>query len=147
MTKEGWVLEHTLGGRAKEFYWRIDDQGNIYIKRKFRNMKRFRIDELSVMQLELLDEYLSDGEWKALANNVAKLWLGKEKEGIGRFMYENFGLKESIAQLSSHLAAIFYKAGVWLHNGRKKNMEFKRITDNWIDLVKNYYSKRLIDKC
>jgi len=39
-------------------------------------MKNFRVDELSFEQLNMLDEYLCDGEWKPLANNIAKLNRG-----------------------------------------------------------------------
>lgn len=31
---------------------------------------------------------MQDGEWKALANNTAKLCIGTEKDGIGKFLYE-----------------------------------------------------------
>ncbi|HHW03013.1 MAG TPA: hypothetical protein GXX35_09405 [Thermoanaerobacterales bacterium] len=145
MSNESWVLERTLGGKAKEFYWRIDDEGNIYIKRKFKNMKKPLEDEISVEQLNKLDEYLSDGEWKSLANNVAKLRRKEEKNGIGRFIYENFGMNETRAQLSSHLGAIFSNSGAWLYNGKKMNMEFKRNTYNWVKVVKDYYYRKKTD--
>lgn len=55
---------------------------------------------------------MQDREWKDLANNAAKLYMGTEKNGIGKFMYS---LRPEVpyAQLSSQLAAIFYRSEVW----------------------------------
>jgi len=74
----------------------------------------------------MLDEYMDDGNWKPLANDVAKL-RRKEKNGIGRFFYEELGLDESGVQLASHVCAIFSSSGARLHNGKKRGMKFKEI--------------------
>ena len=107
-----WSRSRTLGSKHKVFSWRIDNRGNLFIKRKFRNNRFPRIDKISCRHLERLCEFMQDGEWKALANNAAKLCIGTEKDGIGKFLYK-LRPQMSYSQLSSQLAAIFYQAGVW----------------------------------
>lgn len=143
MTEEGFVKEHTLGGKAKEFLWKIEPDGAISIRREFKNLKVYIEQTISAAELNRLDEYMRDGDWKPLANNVARLRRKEEKDGIGRFLYENLGLDESGAQLASQLGAIFSNSGAWLHNGKKRGMEFKRNTGDWAGVVTDYYRKKL----
>ena len=35
--KNGWILSETLGGKAKEFFWLIDNNLALHIKREFKN--------------------------------------------------------------------------------------------------------------
>jgi hypothetical protein len=144
VAEEGFVKEHTLGGKAKEFLWRMEPGGAISIRRKFKNLGgKFVEQTISAAELKRLDEYMDDGNWKPLANDVAKLRRREEKDGIGRFFYEELGLDESGAQLASHVGAIFSSSGAWLHNGKKRGMEFKRNTGDWAGAVKDYYRKKL----
>ncbi len=72
-----WSLSHTLGEKEKTFYWRIDSRGgNIFIKRKFRKDIFSRIDKISCNNLDRLQGFMQDREWKDLANNAAKLYMG-----------------------------------------------------------------------
>jgi hypothetical protein len=73
---------------------------------------------------------MQDREWKALANNAAKLYTGTEKDGIGKFLYK-LRPEVSYAQLSSQLGAIFYQAGVWEWNEERRGMEFLLLSENW----------------
>ncbi|WP_269849934.1 hypothetical protein [Methanosarcina horonobensis] len=101
-----WSQSHTLGPKEKAFSWRIDSQGNIFIKRKFRNALFPRIEKVSCSHLDKLHVFMQDREWKDLANDAEKLYTGTEKEGIGKFLYR---LRSEVpyAQLSSQLVAIF----------------------------------------
>lgn len=138
-----WFNETTLGGKSKPFLWKIDDGGNIHIKRKF-NLENGEKDVEKVVNandLNRLDEYMADGKWKDLANNVQKLANGKEKPGIGKFLYDELGWTTTDAQLSSHLGVIFYRSKVWDYNEKMRGMQFKRISSNWCEKVKNYYEK------
>jgi hypothetical protein len=143
MGNDGWLYEKTLGGKAKEFWWKIDEEYNILIKRRFAHQKEPLTQKVTSEEINKLDEYLSDGEWKALSNNVEKLRLGIEKPGIGKFLYDNLKMNETEAQLSSHLGTIFSNSGAWLYNGKEKNMEFKKNTEDWKRLIKEYYDKKL----
>ncbi|MDO9536127.1 MAG: hypothetical protein Q7J85_12550 [Bacillota bacterium] len=139
---EQWLSEHTIS-KANHFYWKIDQEGNVSIKRKFKNMKVSLVHEIPAADLEKLHEYLSDGAWRALANNVVKLRLKKEEDGLGRFLYENLRMNETGSQLASHLGAIFSNSGAWLYNGKKRSMKFKRNTEDWLKVVKDYYEKSI----
>lgn len=85
---------------------------------------------------------MQDGEWKALANGAAKLYMGTEKDGIGKFLYK-LRPEVSYAQLSSQLAAIFYQSGVWEWNEQKRGMEFLLLSENWQEKTIKYYRDSL----
>ncbi|WP_440947922.1 hypothetical protein ACSAZL_06655 [Methanosarcina sp. T3] len=137
-----WSVSHTLGTREKVFSWRIDSRGNIFIKRKFRNGRFPRIDKVSCSHLDKLQNFMQDMEWKALANNAAKLYLGTEKEGVGKFLYR---LRREVpyAQLSSQLAAVFYHSEVWEWNEQKRGMKFLLLPGNWQEKTMKYYRSSL----
>lgn len=133
-----WSLSHTLGTKEKAFSWRIDSRGNVFIKRKFRRTLFPRIDKISCSHLDRLHEFMQDREWKDLGNDAAKLYMGTEKDGIGKFLYR---LRPEVpyAQLSSQLAAIFYHSGVWEWNGQKKGMKFLLLPGGWQEKTMQYY--------
>lgn len=140
-----WSTSRTLGTREKPFSWRIDSRGNIFIKRKFRRALFPRIDKISCSHLEKLHEFMKDMEWKNLANDAAKLYMGTGKEGIGKFLYR---LRQEVpyAQLSSQLAAIFYNSGVWEWNGQKRGMEFLLLPGSWQEKTMQYYRNSLLSE-
>ncbi|HIH74023.1 MAG TPA: hypothetical protein HA306_01630 [Methanosarcina sp.] len=139
-----WSLSHTLG-KQKAFFWRIDSRGNIFIKRKFRKTLFPRIDKLSCSHLDRLHESMQNMGWQDLANNAAKLYVGTEKEGVGKFLYR---LRPEVpyAQLSSQLAAIFYYSGVWDWNRQKKGMKFMLLAGEWQENIAQYYRDPLSRK-
>jgi hypothetical protein len=133
-----WSRSRTLGIKQKAFSWRIDGRGNIFIKRKFRRARFPRIDKISCIHLERLCRFMQDMEWKDLANDAAKLYTGTEKDGIGKFLYR---LRPEIpyAQLSSHLAAIFYHSEVWKWNEQRRGMKFSQLSEDWQQRTMQYY--------
>jgi len=140
-----WSVSHTLGTREKVFSWRIDSRGNIFIKRKFRNGRFPRIDKISCSHLEKLQNFMQDREWKALANNAAKLYMGTEKEGVGKFLYK-LRREVTYAQLSSQLASIFYHSEVWEWNEQKRGMQFLLLPGNWQEKTVKYYRSSLVQE-
>ena len=145
MTNNSWLSETTLGGKSKTFWWKIDEESNIHIKRifDFENEKKELTKIVTAHELDQLDDYMKDGIWKYIANNVEKLSLGTEKSGIGVFLYDNLNWSGTEAQLSGHLGVIFYKSGMWDYNEKKRGIQHKRISDNWNELVRNYYEKNI----
>ena len=81
---------------------------------------------------------MQDRQWKYLANDAAKLYMGTEKEGIGKFLYR---LRQEVpyAQLSSHLASIFYHSEVWEWNEQKRGMKFLLLPGSWQEKTTRYY--------
>ena len=137
-----WSVSHTLGTKEKVFSWRIDSRGNIFIKRKFRNDLFPRIDKISCSNLDKLQGFMQDREWKDLANNAEKLYTGTEKEGIGKFLYR-LRAEVPYAHLSSQLAAIFYHSEVWGWNEQKIGMKFQLLPGNWQERTMRYYRSSL----
>ena len=85
---------------------------------------------------------MGDMEWKDLANDAARLYMGTEKDGIGKFIYR---LRPEVpyAQLSSQLAAIFYYSEVWKWNERKKGMKFLLLSGDWKEKTIQHYINSL----
>ncbi|HWQ50119.1 MAG TPA: hypothetical protein VN414_14470 [Methanosarcina sp.] len=137
-----WSWSRTLGAKQKGFSWRIDNRGNLFIKRKFRKYRFPRIDKISCRHLDRVCEFMQDREWKKLANDAAKLCMGTEKDGIGKFLYK-LRPEVSYAQLSSQLGAIFYQAGVWEWNEQKRGMKFLLLSENWQEKTIEYYRDSL----
>ena len=137
-----WSRSNTLGARQRAFSWRIDTRGNIFIKRKFRNHRFPRIDKISYNHLKKLDEFMQDREWKDLANNAVNLYRGREKEGIGKFLYR-MRPEVPYAQLSSQLGAIFYQSEVWEWNEQKRGIKFLLLEGDWQEKTIEYYRSSL----
>lgn len=134
---DDWVMELTLS-QKKPFYWRIDFENNIDIRRKF---KKWSPEKVSSDVLYELNLYMSHGNWQYLANNVEKLYKGAEIEGLGSFLY-NMNPNTSFAQLSSHLGAIFTTSGVWECDKSEGRMKFRLVDGNWNDTIREYYEKK-----
>ena len=139
-----WLSGATLA-RGNRFWWKIDNGNNITIKRIFKNKNskngvREETKIIKAHELDLLNEYMADGYPKSLAHNVVKLANGTEKSGIGTFLYNDLSWLTKEAQLASHLGVIFYNAGVWGYNGKKRGIQHNRISDDWRELVTNLYN-------
>lgn len=85
---------------------------------------------------------MQDREWKDLANDAAKLYMGTEKEGIGKFLYR-LRPEVTYAQLSSQLASIFYHSEVWEWNEQKRGMKFLLLPGSWQEKIIQYYRNSL----
>lgn len=123
-----WCRLTTLGGKAKPFLWRLNEDMSLTIMREFNNIP----NELTISEDEIcrLQAYLGSNK-VALANNVAKLGAGTEKEGIGSFLYDDLQWKNTAkAQLASQIAAIFTYSEIWGYN-KTKNMEFWNKSKDW----------------
>lgn len=137
-TEYYWIHSVTLGGKQKQFSWRIDEQFNLYIKRE-RNEKQ---EKITVDSLDKIYNFVKENERTALANNVAKLSKDEEKEGLGKFIFENIKEDTTYAQLSSQIGAIFVEVNIWTYNGEKKGIKFKSFINDWRDKLIAYYSRK-----
>lgn len=129
----------TLGAKAKIFEWEYDIEKGITIHRKFKN--KYIITNFSNVDLNQLKKYLSNKEVTCLGNNVIKLKQGLEKEGLGKFVYENLHKSIRDAQAVSQLAAIFDHVGIFNSNGKKINIEFSINTLDWNNFLIYKFSK------
>jgi hypothetical protein len=150
-TLDDYVHSQTLGGKAKSFWWEIDEENKIRIYRNFNLRTGLIIDFKKVTdeEIDALFEYLKQFEGFYLANNVSNLGDDTErKNGIGYFFHNKCKWSIKDSQLASHIAAIFVDSGVWTSNGKKINIQFQfKSIDNWRDLVRQHYSElQLIDE-
>ena len=99
-----------------------------------------RKNKIKKVELEALHQFLSFTEEKSLANDVAKLYSGDEKNGLGEFLYESLDWNNTKSQLSGQLGVIFTLSKAWKHNGTKINMKFLKLSKNWLPLLKEYYN-------
>ncbi|BCZ45838.1 hypothetical protein psyc5s11_19050 [Clostridium gelidum] len=140
-----WIYSTTFGGKAKSFWWRVDEKLNIVVKRKFKGFKDITSIVISKADLEKIDNFMEGKEWVDLANNIEKINNGSEKDGLGKYLFQSLGWKVGDAQLASHLGVIFTLSGVWSFNGRKRGIKFKKNNDKWQESVKEYYINQVND--
>ena len=121
-----WCILYTLGGKKKRFWFKLEPDKSITIARRFNHKSGLTksIYTISKSEINSIHSYLNNGN-APLANNVHKLANGTEKEGIGKFLYEQLDWKSTTkCQLASQLASIFFYAGIWGYNGNSRGMEF-----------------------
>jgi hypothetical protein len=128
MKESTFVQGSTLGGKAKPFRWKVDEVGDLLIERKF-DLKSspeptVHYTKFSVEEIQAIAIYVEQNGWTDLANNISKLGNGTEKEGIGKFLYNDLNCDITKCQASSQLSAIFTHAGIWEHNGKSRSMQF-----------------------
>ena len=131
-----WLYSFTLG-KSKAFQWRMMENYNIEIKRDISE----EIEILKSKDIDALQEYLKDGNWYCLSNNVDKLYKGTENEGIGWFLYNKCGYDQTQAQLSSHIGALFSALGIWEWNNKKRGIKFRQKKVMWKYPLKVQYNK------
>ncbi|MEA4826383.1 MAG: hypothetical protein VB130_07090 [Clostridium sp.] len=139
-----WVCSMTLGGKAKTFWWKVDNNFDIHIKRKFKTFESMNYRVISKEQLEKIDDFIKSREWINLSNNVEKINNGTEKEGLGKFLYDVLNWQAADVQLASHIGAIFTLAGAWGFNGYKRGIQFKKNNIDWKRSILTYYSENNI---
>lgn len=126
----------TLGGKKKEFLWRINFEKNqIEVDRIEANIQDIFSFEEIMKILEMLKANFND-QAIPLGNNVEKLKNNDEQKGIGQTIYDvcsDEGTKRIIkAQGASQLAPILEQCGILSWNGKSKGICFylKNMPDN-----------------
>lgn len=109
-------------GKAHEFVFQIENRELIIDRIEAGIHDIVPIDMLYAV-LVALKETFGNTEFP-LANNVESLNKKKERDGFGKFLYEQNGGKETHAQCSSQLAPILNGAGVFTWNEKRRNMAF-----------------------
>ncbi len=75
-------------------------------------------------QVERIINYIGDEGPAYIGNDLGKLASGREKEGIGLFIYENIMKDLPTAQYAGHLAAIFLEQNIIETYGHKRDLTF-----------------------
>ena len=114
-----WVHDLTINGKA--FWWRYDGL-ELKISRIFRSAIKEYVVCFSNDDLVKISNYFKGNVCFGLANNVTKLNNNEEKDGVGRFLYSDYGLgwkNTTKSQSASHLAVIFIRSGFWSSIGKR----------------------------
>ena len=110
-----WVRDTTLGAKAREFWWRVDEEGSLTIRRVESRRKRPRAvaeRTLSANDLDRLDGLLGDGAWHPLASGAQAARAGVEEAGLGVFLHRELGWNAQSTVVASHVAAVMAGAGL-----------------------------------
>jgi hypothetical protein len=115
-------------GKGKWFWTCLDEERRaLVIRRQFGDAVTAKT--VNVAHLSAIDRYLSGHQgWVRLSNNVSKLKDGTEKEGLGKFLFDQLGWDTTESQLASQLAALFVYCG-WCepaHPTRRRNILFRK---------------------
>jgi hypothetical protein len=135
-----WVHSNTFGGKERDFWWKIEDDFISIIRYFFTQYgPKQKRNSISPEDLDKLNKYVSNKKERLLADDVAKLYSRTEKKGLGEYCYRFLGWNNTKSQLVGQLGVIFSNSGVWQYNGRKRNMKFKKLSEDWRNLINNYY--------
>jgi hypothetical protein len=115
-------MSTTHGGRKKGFGWRLN--GNqIHIKNDDGREHVFSLSETFQIIQWLNGIFRND--WFPLANNVALLGSGEEKDGLGTAILSHSPDDITHAQGSSYLGVILEEIGVFQWNGEKRGIQWR----------------------
>jgi len=141
---EFWVREKTFGGGARDFWWRVDEAGNLAIRRPLsarEGRRRVAVHTLSREELERLGALMGDGAWHPLASGAHAVRSGSRPGGIAPFLHQALGWSAQATAAAGHVAVVLTKAGVWEWNGRRKDMEFRQVAPG-VEKVASYFERR-----
>lgn len=128
---------NTLGAKKKEFEWNYNENTILIKKPSYNNLIKY-----SDSELDKIIKYIKDNDRVSLANNVEKLKKGLEKDGLGKFVFNNIESEITKAQSVSQIVAILHKVGALYYNNAKKNMEFWVSEKDWKRCVKEYIKQQ-----
>lgn len=129
-----WSKGTTLGAKQKTFAW-IYDEEKITIKRTVGN-GLVLVNEFTDLEIDKIIEFIKVMGETSLANSVSKMKDGTEKDGLGKFIFEELKRDISSAQASSQLIAIFYDAGIIYTNEKVKGIKFWIKDEDWKEQLK-----------
>lgn len=123
-----WRAGVTQGGRQREFQWRIDDDRQVLLLKRFTKPEQFAVSGLFLLVHRIYDEFGFD--WFPLANNVTKLMDGTEKLGLGVMIHEIFrnvskGKSVSNGQAASQIGVILQYIGIFESNNLMRGIEWR----------------------
>ena len=125
-----WAHEKTLGGRARDFWWRLDGQGNLTLRRVESARRGPRgVAERTVTraELEALQAHLADAAWHPLSPGAPAAGATARHDPIGAFLHQKLGWSAQATVLAGHLAALFTQAGLWQWDGSRRGMLFRQL--------------------
>lgn len=113
---------YELGSINKSFVWEYkNDILTIQNSLKARNTKMTFTRE----ELKKIIDYIGDEGPAYVADDLGKIVSGREKEGVGKFIYEEVDRDLTRFQYASHLIAIFLEVDIVEYYGHKRDLTFQ----------------------
>ncbi len=125
-----WHELRTLGEKNKLFQWRFLSNEPLTIRRFFADGTE-HITEFTAEEIEKVMAFVEEKGPVPLVNNVEKLHMDNERDGLGRFVFKTLRRDVLDAQATSQLAAIFVHVGLFSWNGLKRGMCFTVANGDW----------------
>lgn len=110
-----------IGTVNKGFLWEYN-KGQLVIQKSLRAANTRMV--FTKAELERIINYIGDEGPAYLGNDIGKLASGREKEGIGLFIYENIKKDLTTAQYAGHLVAIFLERNIIEIYGHKRDLTY-----------------------
>ncbi len=114
----------THGGRSKSFTWQTTESG-IHITNQ-NDLKHSYSYEETRRVLKYISESFGN-DWFPLANNVEKMYLGTEIDGLGSFIYKLHSGDILHAQGASYLGVVLEEIGILEWNGNRRGIRWRLI--------------------
>ncbi|MBL7223490.1 MAG: hypothetical protein ISS72_06545 [Candidatus Brocadiae bacterium] len=129
-TPAPWAEEQTLGGRARTFWWRLEPDGALTLRRiesAPKGPRGYHERRIARHELDRLAEFMADSQWHPLAAGAQAIRAGAPPHGIGACLHAQLGWSATATSLASHLATVLVAARLWEWNGQRKGMQFRQI--------------------
>ena len=114
----------THGGRQKNFEWQLVGE-DIFIKNEDSKTHLYSLSETFEI-IQWLSGRFGKG-WFPLANNVALMGSGDEKDGLGTAILSISRNDITHAQGSSYLGVVLDQVGVFEWNGAKRGIQWRLV--------------------
>lgn len=121
-----------LGTVNKGFLWEYKADQLVIQKSLKASNKRLIFTK---NELEKIINYIGDEGPAYLANDIGKLASGREKPGIGQFIYENIDKDLTKAQYAGHLVAIFLEQNIIEVYGHSRDLTFALKRPDYISFL------------
>jgi len=115
-------MSYTHGGKHIHFEWGLENDLLTIVNENGR-IHKYHLDEI-IKIIQWLKEEFGDN-WFPLANNVAKLGDGTEKNGLGVAILEQAPGDITHAQGASYLGVVLEQVGIFKWNGASRGIEWR----------------------
>ncbi len=113
---------YELGSVNKSFVWEF--KGDTLIIQNSMKARNTKIT-FSKEGVEKIINYIGDEGPAYLADDLGKIVSGREREGVGKFIYDEVDRDVKMSQYAPHLMAIFLEKDIVEYYGHKRDLTFQ----------------------
>lgn len=124
---------YELGSVNKSFIWEYNKEV-LVIQQSLKASNKKAV--FSKEEVEKIIDYIGDEGPAYLANDLGKIVSGREKEGVGKFIYDEINSDLSVLHYVSHLMAIFLETEIVEYYGHSRDLTFVLKRAKYINYLK-----------